>query len=148
MFKETKEKIGLVECRACNGSLNSYDFYSCPICQGTGFVEVQAFKEAQLPLGNPVADAKRPVKEMKPMLKETKRRIGLVDCWACNGSLNSYDSYSCPICQGTGFVEVLDLPEAVLPKAGSSAEILTPVEEILPKTGSVADGYEFCVEHL
>jgi DnaJ-class molecular chaperone len=89
-------------------------------------------------------------KEANPMLKELQHRILKVDCLACNGngSLNSFDSYSCPICQGTGCVEVQALEEAQLPKVMANAEILTPEEELLPETGSIADGYEFPVEHL
>jgi hypothetical protein len=82
------------------------------------------------------------------MVKELHQRTVKVDCLACNGSLYSYDSYSCPVCQGAGFVEVVPLEEALLPKAVSNAEILTPDEILIPKTGSVADSYEFFVEHL
>jgi DnaJ-class molecular chaperone len=84
------------------------------------------------------------------MLKEPRQKIVKADCLACNdnGSLNSFDSYSCPICQGTGFVEVQALEEVQLPKVMANAEILTPAEELIPETGSIADGYEFRVEHL
>jgi RecJ-like exonuclease len=150
MLKEYQQRIVKVDCSACNGngSLNSYDFYSCPICLGVGFVEVQALEEVQFPLCNPVADKKEPVKEVNPMLKEVKQRIGLAECWACNGSLNFYDSYSCPICQGVGFVEVQALEEVLFPEAKSYAQIQTLEEAQLPPDRSIADGYEFCVEHL
>jgi DnaJ-class molecular chaperone len=84
------------------------------------------------------------------MLKESQHRIVKADCLACsgNGSLNSFDSYSCPVCQGTGFVGVQAVEEAQLPKVMANAEILTPEKGLLPETGSIADGYEFCVEHL
>jgi hypothetical protein len=82
------------------------------------------------------------------MVKEVLQRTAKVSCWACNGSLNSYDSYVCPVCQGTGWVEVQALEEKQLPKAELNAEILTPQEGLIPKTGSIADGYEFYVEHL
>jgi hypothetical protein len=87
-------------------------------------------------------------KEVNPVVKEFQQRIVKVDCLACSGDLHSYDSYSCPVCQGTGFVEVQAFEEALLPKAVSKAEILTPEEVLIPKTGSIADGYEFFVEHL
>jgi DnaJ-class molecular chaperone len=150
MLKELRQKIEKVECLACNvnGSLNSFDSYSCPICQGTGFVEVQALEKEQFPLSNPVSDKKGPLKVVKPMLVEMKPNIGLVDCLACNGSLNSYDSYSCPICQGTGFVEVQALEETQPPKVMANAEIMSPEERLIPETGSIADGYEFRIEHL
>ena len=82
------------------------------------------------------------------MVKELEQRTVKAACSACNGSLNSYDSYSCPVCQGTGLVEVQALEEEFLPKAVLNAEILIPEEVLFPKTGSIADGYEFFVEHL
>jgi predicted RNA-binding Zn-ribbon protein involved in translation (DUF1610 family) len=148
MVKELQQRTVKAGCLACNGSLNSYDSYSCPICRGTGLVEVQALEEAQIPLSNPVSDKKETVMEVAPMLKEMKPKIGLEKCLSCNGSLNSYDSYSCPICQGAGLIEVQALEEVLLPKAVLNAEILIPEEVLLPKTGSIADGYEFFVEHL
>jgi DnaJ-class molecular chaperone len=65
------------------------------------------------------------------MSKELQQRNVKVKCLACNGSLNSYDSYSCPFCQGTGFVE---------------AQIVE--EEFLPKAMAKVGGYEFGVERL
>lgn len=47
-------------------------------------------------------------------------------CPACRGSLNAYDSYCCPICQGTGFIQVTDTEEMFSPQAV----------------------YEFSIEHL
>jgi DnaJ-class molecular chaperone len=69
---------------------------------------------------------------------------------ACNGngSLNSFDSYSCPICQGTGFVEVQALEKTQLPKVMANAELLSPEKGLILETGSIVDGYEFRVEHL
>jgi DnaJ-class molecular chaperone len=89
-------------------------------------------------------------KEVNSMLKELKQRIIKVECLACNGnsSLNSYDSYSCPICRGTGFVEVQALEEVLLPETKSNAEIRIPEEVLLPLARSMAGGYEFNVEHL
>jgi DnaJ-class molecular chaperone len=81
------------------------------------------------------------------MVKEFQQRTVKAGCLACNGSLNSYDSYFCPVCQGTGFVEVQAFEEVLLPKAASKAEILTPEEVPIPQTGSTADNY-FFVEHL
>jgi len=65
------------------------------------------------------------------MLQELQERNVKVKCLACNGSLNSYDSYSCPFCQGTGIVEAQIVEEALLPEA-------------MAKVG----GYEFRVERL
>jgi DnaJ-class molecular chaperone len=41
-----------------------------------------------------------------------------VECPACNGSRNTYDSYFCPICQGTGFVEPAEFKGEFPPKPG------------------------------
>jgi hypothetical protein len=82
------------------------------------------------------------------MVKEPQRRTVKAVCLACNGSLNSYDSYFCPVCQGTALVEVQAIEEVLLPKAVLKAEILVPEEVLIPRTGSIADGYEFFVEHL
>jgi DnaJ-class molecular chaperone len=150
MSKEQRQKIVKEDCLACNGngSLNSYDSYSCPICQGDGFVEVQVLEETQIPLRNPVFVKKEPVLEVTTKLKAMKPKIGLVKCSACNGSLNSYDSYSCPICQGTDLVEVQTLEETQVPKTVVNAEIPIQDEVLFPETGSIADGYEFRIEHL
>jgi hypothetical protein len=83
------------------------------------------------------------------MVKELQQQTVKVGCLACNGSLNSYDSYSCPVCQGAGFVEVMPLEEEVVPPmAVSQAEAVMPEGVTIPKTGSIADGYDFLVEHL
>ena len=37
-------------------------------------------------------------------------------CPACRGSLNTYDSYCCPICQGTGLAHVPDIKEVFVPE--------------------------------
>jgi DnaJ-class molecular chaperone len=89
-------------------------------------------------------------KEVTPMLKELPRRIVNVDCLACNGngSLNSYDSYSCPICQGAGFIEVRASEEVLLPKARSNPVIAASEEVLVPQAMAKRGGYEFCVEHL
>jgi hypothetical protein len=55
---------------------------------------------------------------------------------------------SCPVCQGTGLVEVQTMEEVLIPKTVLKAAILVPEEVLIPKTGSIADGYEFRVEHL
>jgi hypothetical protein len=65
------------------------------------------------------------------MLKELKQSNFVFDCPACNGSLNSYDSYSCPICQGASLVKVKAMEELFLP-------------EPMPQVGE----YEFSIEHL
>jgi DnaJ-class molecular chaperone len=49
MVKESQQRTVKVICSACNGSLNSYDFYSCPVCQGSGFVKPQIVEEAPFP---------------------------------------------------------------------------------------------------
>lgn len=82
------------------------------------------------------------------MFKEFQSRIVKVNCLACNGSLYAYDSYSCPICQGTGFVEVQAFEEVLLPETELKVQTQTPEEMLLPQMGSFAGGYEFCVEHL
>jgi hypothetical protein len=55
------------------------------------------------------------------MLEELKQTIVKVDCMACNGSLNSYDSYSCPVCQGAGFAHVKALEGMLLPECFQKA---------------------------
>jgi DnaJ-class molecular chaperone len=65
------------------------------------------------------------------MVRQFQQRNVKGKCLACNGSLNSYDSYSCPFCQGTGFVEAQTIGEALLAEA-------------MAKVG----GYEFRVERL
>jgi DnaJ-class molecular chaperone len=84
------------------------------------------------------------------MLREFQPRIVKVNCLACNGngSLYSYDSYSCPICQGNGFVEVQAFEEVLLPEARSNPVITDPGEVLAPQLMAKAGGYELCVEHL
>jgi hypothetical protein len=65
------------------------------------------------------------------MVKELQQRNVKVNCLACNGSLHSYDSYSCPVCQSAGFVEAQSMEEALFPEA-------------MARVG----GYEFRVERL
>ena len=48
MLEGLEQTIAKVDCMVCNGSLNSYDSYSCPVCRGVGFVHVQALEEMSL----------------------------------------------------------------------------------------------------
>ena len=51
------------------------------------------------------------------MVKKSQQRNVKINCLAGNGHLNAHDSYSCPICQGAGFVKPQSMEEALLPKA-------------------------------